>query len=133
MCIRIACRPVYRAKSQDSKISAKFFKEIKKYPRGLSPRRSSPDFFYSAVAALSRLYPSATAGIFFAIFQPLLSRFSSAELILCSSHFSSPDARPPLVFSSRAPLTHYSKRNNVRRSKPSDIRIKPSEIGYLRR
>nr|ACR34640.1 unknown [Zea mays] len=28
---------------------------------------------------------------------------------------------------------HYSKRNNFRRPKPSDIRIEPSEITYVRR
>jgi hypothetical protein len=28
---------------------------------------------------------------------------------------------------------HYSKRRNVRRPKPSDIRNKPSEIDYFRR
>jgi hypothetical protein len=31
------------------------------------------------------------------------------------------------------PFLHYSKRRNVRRSKPSDIRNKPSEIDYFRR
>jgi hypothetical protein len=46
----------------------------------------------------------------------------------------SPEPAPAAASSAvPSPDTHYSKRRNVRRPKPSDIRNKPSEIDYFRR
>jgi hypothetical protein len=45
----------------------------------------------------------------------------------------SPEGRLTGVMSGAGRATHYSKRRNFRRLKPSDIRFRPSEISYVRR
>jgi hypothetical protein len=90
MCIRVACWPVYNAKNRDSKISVKFFKEIKKkYPFYPIPTPPSPTDFFAVRRFFKRWLYLLEVAVFF---------LPTAASCAPGSSPSQAPARPPSKF-----------------------------------